>query len=497
MLRIALLFYTLFLSLSTTVVFSADSTIALLDESWKPDHTARALSKRGEPFTSLSSTSLKDTLYPLAQHPILVVSEWWTENTGKVLNASRDRIREYVRHGGVMVVFYSQHIPCDTKYWTSSWSPEPVYVRLNNASDDCQKNIPVFQDVIDNTDHPLFAGIHNLYLDVAAKKSFSSSDPYWYVLAKNREQGLPTIMERRHEKGTYLLVGPALAYHYGARRAATLLFDNIITYALSVADQVSIERISQKKQQKADSLAVAAEQHARSVAESLAVVAASEMEPDVIDQPSSVDDISIDEEFVAEDTLMPTEIENLVPDEDVPDEDYSDVIEEEQDAFTSIPEAPIGVLLPLAEGNSWTFSNDQTWSITGTKNILKQTVSILNFSAGMGAYFISWEQGGVVLYGSSEGGVDNVHSSPQVIFKYPATEGETYHSDIAIGGIDALITVGGTDTQIETDMGVFSCYEYVVEFGNSVQYWYLCPEIGFVRYMIDDENMVLVDYTVQ
>ena len=46
-------------------------------------------------------------------------------------------------------------------------------------------------------------------------------------------------------------------------------------------------------------------------------------------------------------------------------------------------------------------------------------------------------------------------------------------------------------------MGVFSCYEYAVETGGQRQFWYLSPEIGFVRISKGVEDMLLRDYIIK
>jgi len=56
------------------------------------------------------------------------------------------------------------------------------------------------------------------------------------------------------------------------------------------------------------------------------------------------------------------------------------------------------------------------------------------FQAALGVYYLGQEYDGIYLYGSSQGGVDNIAVLPRFMFKYPASVGDSYQTGITIGG---------------------------------------------------------------
>jgi hypothetical protein len=238
----ACLFFTLHLATAADSV-----SVAVIDVGWQVDHTMAALAKKGEHFTVITAKSLKDTSFHLSKYDLILVNEWWTKETQNVLNAAKDRIAKYVADGGFFLVFFSLNSQCDVQFWTSSWTPYPVYAKLNSVAQDCHQKAYDYKDEIDIEGHPLFQGIKGKYLEAGDRKAFLTSDSHWYRIAKNREKEEATILECTHEKGRYLIIGPALAPWYGGKYQQTLLFDNIVTYAKSVALKIKQDKEAQKK----------------------------------------------------------------------------------------------------------------------------------------------------------------------------------------------------------------------------------------------------------
>jgi hypothetical protein len=160
-------------------------------------------------------------------------------------------------------------------------------------------------------------------------------------------------------------------------------------------------------------------------------------------------------------------------------------------AVAPVPSAPTAVILPLKAGNTWSFGRS-VWYITGTKPLTGKEAFVLDFSSGLGTYYLGQEYDGIYLYGSAQGGVDNLAGSPQIMFKYPAAAGENYRTGMTIGGGEAQITVTAIDRVVETPAGTFTCYEYTVDHSGTIQQWYLAPNTGFIK-LIDRGESLLVD----
>jgi len=144
---------------------------------------------------------------------------------------------------------------CDIEFWTSSWTPFPLYAYLNSSSQDCKDDAYSFKDKIELHEHPVFRGIDGEYLELGDKKSFKTYDLNWNVLVNNQDKDEPTMLETKFGKGRFLIVGSAVSYWYGKRFHANILFDNVINYTKSIALQAKKE-VTQEKKDKEARLAV-------------------------------------------------------------------------------------------------------------------------------------------------------------------------------------------------------------------------------------------------
>jgi hypothetical protein len=138
----------------------------------------------------------------------------------------------------------------------------------------------------------------------------------------------------------------------------------------------------------------------------------------------------------------------------------------------NIPSA--SVLLPLDEGNSWTFmrtvynpNGSVNYTDTITQKIVKDS-SLYGFKWS----FESYEQ---VLYQNDEQGLWIFYTEPRLYYRYPSLPNVHF-----VQNYDT-VTVVSTDTLITTPAGEFHCYHYRINFDNYPINQFICPDLGFVN----------------
>lgn len=154
---------------------------------------------------------------------------------------------------------------------------------------------------------------------------------------------------------------------------------------------------------------------------------------------------------------------------------------------TGPPATPSSVIMPLKVGNQWTFSatfydsNGVALNGSGltTISIIRDTTITGEKWYLLGVFGIA---SGSLLANRSDGlwEIDPGSSSPYLIFKFPASAGDTY-STSSLGG---KIVVGSISSSITVPQGAYSCYEYKLYLQPSNQLnsvVYFAPNAGIIK----------------
>jgi hypothetical protein len=132
------------------------------------------------------------------------------------------------------------------------------------------------------------------------------------------------------------------------------------------------------------------------------------------------------------------------------------------------------VLLPLDEGNSWTFRRtvyNPNGSINYTDTITQKIVKDSSLY-GFKWSFESYEQ---ILYRNDEQGLWGFYTEPRLYYRYPSSKNVQFVQS------SDTVTVVSTDTLITTPVGEFHCYHYRINFNNYPINQFICPDLGFVN----------------
>lgn len=164
-------------------------------------------------------------------------------------------------------------------------------------------------------------------------------------------------------------------------------------------------------------------------------------------------------------------------------------------------------ILPLAEDNYWIFEDSvfvdgefdkleiKKMGITGASQIgyAGETIWVYHWAwydmpedkAQIRRSLVRNEDEGLAYYGQKMGS-SYTEFARRLFIKYPAEQGEewTYTEG-------ALIQCVSLETVYETPLGSFQAIEYRMTLGETVQYLYYVPEVGYVG-MIEKNNGVIV-----
>lgn len=140
-------------------------------------------------------------------------------------------------------------------------------------------------------------------------------------------------------------------------------------------------------------------------------------------------------------------------------------------------------LIPIAKGNTWYYSGisyDSLGNITGNfdeiHDVRGDTILFgkkLTFYSG---HFITYTDSGIIRYGgysiSSKTPKDTIVHY-ELLFKYPASVGDSYGYGRKIGAVDTTITVPA---------GTFKCVKYM-SYSNGNLYYddYICYGVGLIK----------------
>jgi len=195
--------------------------------------TKEALTSNGVEFEALGQYYIGQSDFSFSNYRVVVVPQFWNTKTTRALNENANRIIEFVNDGGALVVFAEVAKNCDVEYWTNSWSPFPIYIELFYKGD-CASGKGNEKTLIAPAyvDHVIFSGFKDEYIQAYGAIGFQGLDSEWKVLATSDESGVPVIIEARYGEGLIIVVLPNIASHYNQWFDSTLLFDNIINYAL-------------------------------------------------------------------------------------------------------------------------------------------------------------------------------------------------------------------------------------------------------------------------
>jgi len=138
----------------------------------------------------------------------------------------------------------------------------------------------------------------------------------------------------------------------------------------------------------------------------------------------------------------------------------------------NIPSA--SVLLPLDEGNSWTFKRT-VYNSNGTVNYtdtISQNIVKDSSLYGLKWFYESYEE---ILYRNDEQGLWRFYGEPRLYYRYPS------FPDVEFMQSSYNVTVISTDTLITTQAGTFHCYHYRINFSDIPINQFISPDLGFVN----------------
>lgn len=135
---------------------------------------------------------------------------------------------------------------------------------------------------------------------------------------------------------------------------------------------------------------------------------------------------------------------------------------------------PANELLPLAVGNRWVYSDTVLDSNGTTISTSTDTMLVLRDTVLQNQTWFTTTSG---IYRDSSNGLWIWSGGPQLVFKYPASAGDSFSTP------NAVVTVVSTNEHIDVPYGGLLCYHYRARypaFGNLELNDFVTPGIGFV-----------------
>ena len=132
------------------------------------------------------------------------------------------------------------------------------------------------------------------------------------------------------------------------------------------------------------------------------------------------------------------------------------------------------LLLPLDNGNSWTFLRT-VYNTNGSVNYADTITQKIVRDSSLYGFKWSFESYEQILYQNDEKGLWVFDTEPRLYYRYPSFPNVQF-----VQNFDT-VTVISTDTLITTPAGNFHCYHYRINFNNYPINQYICPDLGFVN----------------
>lgn len=154
---------------------------------------------------------------------------------------------------------------------------------------------------------------------------------------------------------------------------------------------------------------------------------------------------------------------------------------------------------PSAPGTSWTYSNGETQTLSGPRDVLGGPKMVLtHFYEGVpvSEEYLDYTAG-VVSHGTAAGGVVMTYMPPLTVYPPPPLQaGDTWQSTTTVSGIDITLSseVVGT-VGVQTPAGRFNALRIrqttlTSSGGRTVLEIYFVPSVGVVRFLTQDGTAI-------
>lgn len=154
---------------------------------------------------------------------------------------------------------------------------------------------------------------------------------------------------------------------------------------------------------------------------------------------------------------------------------------------------------PSASGLSWTYSNGETQTLSGPRDVLGGSFLILThyFSGVPVSEEILAYGGGVVSYGTAAGGEIMAYRPPLTIYPpEPMSVGDTWQSTTTVGGLEITLASEVIGLQgVRTPAGRFNALHIrqttlTNSGGRTVLDVFFVPTVGVVRFLTQDGTQI-------
>ena len=159
---------------------------------------------------------------------------------------------------------------------------------------------------------------------------------------------------------------------------------------------------------------------------------------------------------------------------------------------------------PSEPGSSWTYSNGETQTLSGPRDVLGgPRIVLVHYYEGTPVSEEYLDYGaGVVSHGTAAGGEIMAYTPPLTIYPPPPLQaGESWESTTTVGGVEITLASEVLGSQgIQTPAGRFNALRIrqttrTSSGGRTVLEIYFVPSVGVVRFVTQDGTSIdLIEY---